>query len=136
MSMTAAEAQKGSPVLVSKDANTKKQSDTRDDICLTPGCIHAASKILDNLDTTIEPCDDFYNFACGKFLKETNIPDEKVSVNTFSIIGDHLQEQLRTLVSEPIRADESKPFQLAKNLFKACMNKSKYLKWNTSSLYN
>lgn len=78
------------------------------------------------MDTSVEPCDDFYHFACGNFIKNTIIPDEKVSVNTFSIIGDKLQEQLRLLVSEESLQDESKPFTLAKHLFQACMNKCKF----------
>jgi predicted metalloendopeptidase len=96
----------------------------RDDICLTAGCIHTASHMLESMDKSVEPCDDFYHFACGNFIKETHIPDEKVSVNIFSLIGDRLQEQLRSLVSEEAKEDESKPFTLAKNLYKACMNKS------------
>lgn len=98
----------------------------KDNICYTPGCIHSASKVLSSIDFSVEPCDDFYHFACGNFVKETNIPDEKVSVNTFSIIGDLLQEQLRSLVSEEPRQDEAKPFRLAKDFFKACMNKSEF----------
>lgn len=47
------------------------------------------------------------------------IPDEKVSVNTFSIIGDKLQEQLRALISEEIKTDDSEPFKMVKNLYKA-----------------
>lgn len=93
-------------------------------ICLTPGCVHTASKLLENMDMSVEPCDDFYNFACGNFAKNTIIPDEKVSVNTFSIIGDKLQEQLRTLISEEPLPGESKPFTLAKDLYHACMNKT------------
>lgn len=103
---------------------TKSDDKQNDKVCLTAGCIHTASKVLDAIDSSIEPCDDFYHFACGNFVKNTNIPDEKVSVNTFSVIGDLLQEQLRTLVSEETRADEAKPFRLAKDFFKACMNKS------------
>jgi neprilysin len=76
------------------------------------------------MDSSVEPCDDFYHFACGRFVKDTNIPDDKVSVNTFSIIGDKLQEQLRSIVSEPVDESESAPFRLAKDLFTACMNKS------------
>ena len=95
-----------------------------ENVCLTAGCIHSASKVLDSMDPSVEPCDDFYHFACGNYIKNTNIPDEKVSVNTFSVIGDLLQEQLRSLVSEETRADEAKPFRLAKDFFKACMNKS------------
>lgn len=95
-----------------------------DNICLTSGCIHAASSILDKMEDGIEPCDDFYSFACGEFVESTMIPDEKVSVNTFSIIGDKLQEQLRSLISDKKDPKDSKPFNLAKDLYKACMNKT------------
>lgn len=57
-------------------------------------------------------------------MKETTIPDEKVSVNTFSVIGDKLQEQLRSLISEEIKPSDSEPFNLAKRLYRACMNKT------------
>lgn len=102
----------------------RKDKKSEDWTCLTPACVHSASKMLEQMDMTIEPCDDFYNFACGSFVKDTNIPDEKVSVNTFSVIGDKLQEQLRNLVSEVINEHEAEPFKLAKKVFKACMNKS------------
>lgn len=96
-----------------------------ENVCLTPGCIHSASKALEQMDPEVEPCDDFYNYACGRFLKETIIPDEKVSVNTFSVIGDRLQQQLRSLVSDEISETEATPFKLAKNLYKLCMNKTR-----------
>ncbi|XP_053693911.1 neprilysin-2-like isoform X1 [Sabethes cyaneus] len=105
-----------------------------DDLCLTPGCIHSASKALEQMDSSVEPCDDFYNYACGRMVRETNIPDEKVSVNTFSVIGDRLQEQLRSLVSEEIGENEGTPFKLAKNLFKLCMNKTRIEEKGTKPL--
>ncbi|XP_015116946.1 neprilysin-2 isoform X2 [Diachasma alloeum] len=95
-----------------------------DSTCTTPACIHAASKVLKNMDRDVEPCDDFYKFACGGFLKDTLIPDDKVSVNTFSVIGDKVQEQLRISIEEPSSPMEAKPFRLAKNLYKSCMNKT------------
>lgn len=79
------------------------------------------------MDPEVEPCDDFYDFACGGFLKSTNIPDDKTSVNTFIEISDELQKQLRASIEEKSSQDEPKPFRLAKNLYKACMNKSEYL---------
>lgn len=94
------------------------------DICTTPGCVHAASKMLEQMDQDIEPCDDFYSFACGTYVEETVIPDEKVLVNTFSIISDKLQEQLRALISDDIDDSEIEPFKLVKKLYQACMNKT------------
>lgn len=109
-------------VISNNDKGSK--SNGYENLCLTPGCVHSASNMLDQMDKNVEPCDDFYSFACGNFVKETIIPDEKVSVNTFSIIGDKLQEQLRTLVTDPILENDPEPFKLAKNLYKACINKS------------
>lgn len=85
-----------------------------------------ASRLLKNMDREVEPCDDFYDFACGGFLKSTIIPDDKTTVNTFTGISDELQNQLRTSIEEKSPPNEPKPFRLVKNLYKACMNKSEY----------
>ena len=93
-----------------------------------------ASRLLKNMDREIEPCDDFYDFACGGFLKSTIIPDDKTTVNTFTGISDELQNQLRTSIEEKSPPNEPKPFRLVKNLYKACMNKSEYA-WRTWYIY-
>jgi len=31
-------------------------------VCLSPGCIHAASNMLQKMDRKVNPCDDFYKF--------------------------------------------------------------------------
>lgn len=98
--------------------------DTTEKVCVSPGCIHTASRVLEYMDPSVDPCDDFYEFTCGNFLKKTNIPDDKSSVTSFSIISDMLQEQLRTMIEEPVHEDEPKPFQLTKKLYRACMNKT------------
>lgn len=76
------------------------------------------------MDQSVEPCDDFYQFACGKFLKTTSIPDDKSSVTSFTVISDILQGQLRTMIEDPIKPNEPKPFTLLKKLYKVCMNKT------------
>lgn len=77
------------------------------------------------MNSSVNPCDDFYRFACGTFLHKTSIPDDKVSVNTFSVISDQVQEQLKKSIGEPIMPDDNKPIKLVKNLYKSCMDKSK-----------
>lgn len=81
-----------------------------DDVCLTPGCVHTASQVLNRMDETVNPCDDFYNFACGK-----------ASLNT-STDEDELQKQLRSIISEEIDPNDFAPFNIAKKLYNACMN--------------
>lgn len=104
------------------NSNSIHDQNSFKNICLTPGCIHTASDVLNNMDPSIDPCDDFYQFACGNFIKKTNIPDDKSSVTSFSVISDLLQEQLRTMIEEPVKPGEPKPFVLLKRIYKSCMN--------------
>lgn len=94
-------------------------------VCTSPGCINAASSILSKLDSSVDPCDDFYQFSCGQFLENTIIPEDKIYVNAFSTVGDTLQEQLRTIITSPVDEKEIEPFKMVKELYLACLNESK-----------
>lgn len=75
-------------------------------MCHTAGCVSAASDVLRFIDESIQPCDDFYDFSCGKFLSETTLTDEKVSVDTFSIARDKMQSQLLRLIDSPVEPED------------------------------
>lgn len=113
--------QSKSPLYVDESEAPKS---TVTNLCVDKGCVHAADLILQGMDEKVNPCDDFYHFACGSFVKNTYIPDEKVTVDSFSIVRDKLQEQTQTIISEDSLPGESKPFTLAKNLYQSCLNKS------------
>ena len=42
--------------------------------CLTNECILASSSIYNSLNQNIDPCDNFYEYACGSWLQKTLIP--------------------------------------------------------------
>lgn len=48
-------------------------SETRQ-VCETKECILAASSILKAMDQTVDPCTDFYKYACGGWERDTPIP--------------------------------------------------------------
>lgn len=95
-----------------------------DDVCTTPGCARAASQALELMDLSVDPCDDFYSFACGNFVKNTKIPDVKNSVGAFTVIGVKVQDQLHSLIGEKISANDLPSFKIAKRLYNTCMDES------------
>ena len=47
------------------------------------------------MDTTADPCEDFYQFACGGYLEATVIPEDRSRTSMFSEVGDKLNQQLK-----------------------------------------
>lgn len=63
-----------------------------DSMCFTETCIYTASEMVRSLDTSVNPCDDFYEFSCNGWIKNNPIPDGK---SIWSIFGKiELQNQL------------------------------------------
>jgi len=109
--------------LTSEEPQATTNSLSNNDYCFTKGCIQTAADLLDKLDETADPCDDFYQFACGSFIEETVIPDDRTRTSMFSILGDKLDVQVRGLLEGEIKASDPKPFQMAKSVFQSCMDK-------------
>uniref|UniRef100_A0A1B6ELR3 Peptidase M13 N-terminal domain-containing protein n=1 Tax=Cuerna arida TaxID=1464854 RepID=A0A1B6ELR3_9HEMI len=94
-------------------------------ICKTDACKQIGNEILSYLDTTVNPCDDFYRFACGGFIDTAEIHSDQVDNSSFSQVGLKVDEQLKIIVSEPPTEDEPSPFRSLKRLFSLCMDEEK-----------
>lgn len=53
-------------------------------------CCFLANYLLESIDESAQPCEDFFQFACGTWLKNNRIPDDsKYSCSQkFSILID------------------------------------------------
>lgn len=100
----------------------QKNSKNGTNVCMSKGCVKTAAQILDLIDENIDPCDNFYDFACGKFLHNTIIPDDKIAVMSFVQVQDKVQDQMRLIINEKSQSNESKPFTLAKVFNEACLD--------------
>lgn len=95
------------------------------DRCSTLSCVHSSATIIQKLNTEVDPCDDFYGFACGTFLEEQHTPDEKSTVDTIALMSDKLTEFLLTLLLKPSQEGDPKLHKLAKLFFNSCLDISK-----------
>ena len=43
-------------------------------ICTSPACVQAAAVILDSIDPSVDPCNDFYGYVCNNWIQKHPIP--------------------------------------------------------------
>ena len=54
-------------------------ANSRSDVCMTKECVELSSQISQYMDTSVDPCEDFYRFTCEGFREEAIIPFGKFS---------------------------------------------------------
>lgn len=57
--------------------------------------VFPAARVMNSMDRTADPCNDFYKFACGGWLKENPIPDDQSSISTFAKTDKALKKELK-----------------------------------------
>ncbi|CAF3493237.1 unnamed protein product [Rotaria socialis] len=104
----------------------KKKTKGDDDLCLTPYCIKAADYLLDSIDETVNPCEDFYHFACGTWLKTARIPEDTGVQNIFNLLDTQLDLNIIDLLSSQSSNGTVEPKAIinARNLYDSCINES------------
>lgn len=77
------------------------------------------------MDTSANPCQDFYRYACGNWDRENPIPKDKAGYDTFEILRESLDKVLKGLLDEGVpdnllNSDDA--ITKAKLLYQSCMN--------------
>ena len=66
----------------------------QDKYCFSKECVTAAADILNRMNSSADPCQDFYNFACGGFIENTLIPHDRSITSMLSELSDQLDQKV------------------------------------------
>lgn len=61
-----------------------------------------------NMDTTVTAGNDFYQYACGGWLKNNPLTDEYSSYGSFDVLAENNRQQLKDLIDSIVVADNVK----------------------------
>jgi putative endopeptidase len=91
---------------------------------------------FDSLDRNINPCDDFYQFACGGWRKANPIPADKPAWNRYSSMQERTRGKLHEILEELASSKTGLPpwqQQIADD-YSACMNEAQVEKLGATPL--
>ncbi len=61
--------------------------------------------VLENMDTSVHPGDDFFRYMNGGWVDRTEIPADKARYGGFGILRDESQERVRDIIEESASGD-------------------------------
>ncbi|XP_037931990.1 neprilysin-1-like [Teleopsis dalmanni] len=84
--------------------------------------IFTAASLLSAMDTAADPCQNFFQYACGTWNKKHIIPEDRSSISTFEVLADQQQVILKGVLEESINEEDNKATIKAKMFYKSCMD--------------
>ncbi|XP_058490717.1 neprilysin-like isoform X2 [Solea solea] len=94
-----------------------------DKICTTADCTRSASGLIEKMDTSVDPCDNFYQFACGGWLKKNIIPETSSRHGIFNVLRDNMEVILKGVLEKKVEGEAAALIN-AKTLYRSCTNES------------
>ncbi|XP_015766306.1 PREDICTED: endothelin-converting enzyme 1-like [Acropora digitifera] len=95
---------------------------TRPKICETALCYNISREIASQLDESVDPCNDFYSYACGGFFKTHKLTTNESEISALMILNSENLEVLRHALENVSRYSESSAIRKTKKFYSSCIN--------------
>ncbi|NWX94391.1 ECE2 enzyme, partial [Nothoprocta pentlandii] len=93
--------------------------------CLTDACVRVASKILEALDPDTDPCQDFYQYSCGGWIRRNPLPNGRSKWSTFNSIWDQNQAIMKHLLENATFNSSSEAERKTQRYYLSCLKEQR-----------
>ncbi|OWA50601.1 Endothelin-converting enzyme 1 [Hypsibius exemplaris] len=91
--------------------------------CSTSVCLATAQSIRQSMNAAVNPCDDFYEYSCGRWISEHRIPNNETEAGKFKELDEKMKVVVQGLLNA--RPPGMLPSEIKiKEIFKQCQNQA------------
>ncbi|RUS81385.1 hypothetical protein EGW08_010857, partial [Elysia chlorotica] len=105
------------------------------EVCEKPECLKTSASILSRMNMSVNPCQDFYQYACGGYSKEVDLSwfRTRLRESPDEIIQDH-RRMIIDRLSASFNSQDERLISASKEIFRSCLFRSKSVDEKTKSL--
>ena len=89
--------------------------------CVSESCLKSSSYVVLGMNKTVNPCDNFYQYACGNWAGRHPVDSDYYQRDVFSNIYNENEDKIRKMVESKLsRDDEWSSERKVKHFFQGC----------------
>ncbi|CAA7267908.1 unnamed protein product [Cyclocybe aegerita] len=106
--------------------------------CLESHCIVLSASILSSLDPSQDPCENFYNFANGGWLRAHPLPADKSSFGNFEFLSQQNQQVIQRILESnySVGSVDDQILTKLRDFYTSCLDERRLNEIGTTPLFH
>ncbi|XP_030193060.1 endothelin-converting enzyme 2b [Gadus morhua] len=92
------------------------------ELCLSEACVMLAGRMAEAMDRQADPCQDFYQYACGGWTRKNPLPDARSRWSTFNSLWEQNQALLKHILENGTFNGTSEAERKTQSYYLSCLN--------------
>lgn len=116
------------------NGNTPPTTMPSTDVCNTADCLRVAGEFMKNINRSVDPCDDFYHYACDGWIRDNPIPPSENEQATYLKTSRLTFKKLRGLIEDETNLAPGSALKKVRDHYTACMDEREIERTSTKEL--